>query len=151
MNCTIANNSAETFGGGIRHTFDDLGMTLQNVIVSGNRATAGGQDIQGRVSARFTLIQSAEGAQIEGKDNIVGQESHLTPLADHGGLTFTHALLPGSPAIDAGHPAFTENSLPSYDQRGRGFARIVSGQTGGQSRIDIGAFEYVPVRAVDTE
>ena len=55
------------------------------------------------------------------------------PLQDNGGLTFTHELLVGSPAIDAGDPSFTPP--PDFDQRGTGFARVVNG------RIDIGAFE----------
>ncbi|WP_394837975.1 right-handed parallel beta-helix repeat-containing protein [Pendulispora rubella] len=50
-------------------------------------------------------------------------------LADNGGLTKTHALLAGSPAINAGDNA----SLPATDQRGR--ARI-SG-----AAVDIGAYE----------
>ena len=57
----------------------------------------------------------------------------LGPLQDNGGPTFTHALLAGSPAIDAGDPAFV--GPPDYDQRGIGFPRVVNG------RIDIGAFE----------
>jgi len=60
----------------------------------------------------------------------------LGPLQDNGGPTFTHALLTGSPAIDAGDPNFTPP--PYYDQRGPGFARVVNG------RIDIGAFEVQP-------
>ena len=55
----------------------------------------------------------------------------LGPLADNGGPTQTHALLPGSPAIDAGD----NTDAPEWDQRGIGFPRIVNGT------IDIGAFE----------
>ncbi|NBB69512.1 MAG: hypothetical protein GVY33_04180, partial [Alphaproteobacteria bacterium] len=52
-------------------------------------------------------------------------------LALNGGPTPTHALLAGSPAIDAGaNPLALVN-----DQRGEGFAREVNGQA------DIGAFE----------
>ncbi len=62
----------------------------------------------------------------------------LGPLADNGGLTKTHALLPGTPALDAGNNDFAVNTkgfrLP-YDQRGPGFRRIV-GET-----VDIGSFE----------
>jgi hypothetical protein len=43
------------------------------------------------------------------------------------------ALLPGSPAIDAGDPNVVDP--PEWDQRGPGFPRIVNG------RIDIGSFE----------
>src|SRR5437660_11646936 len=57
----------------------------------------------------------------------------LGPFQDNGGSTFTHALLPGSPAINAGDPAFTPP--PFFDQRGLGFDRIVNG------RLDIGSFE----------
>src|SRR4029077_21230945 len=57
----------------------------------------------------------------------------LGPLQNNGGPTFTHQLLPGSPAIDAGDPNFTPP--PFFDQRGPGFDRVVNG------RIDKGSFE----------
>jgi hypothetical protein len=60
----------------------------------------------------------------------------LGPLQGNGGATFTHALLPGSPAINAGDPTFMPP--PLYDQRGPGYDRVVGG------RIDIGSFEVQP-------
>jgi hypothetical protein len=54
----------------------------------------------------------------------------LSPLADNGGPTRTIALLPGSPAIDAGNTA----AAPIMDQRG--FPRPAGAEA------DIGAFEY---------
>ena len=57
-------------------------------------------------------------------------------LRDNGGRTKTHALVFGSPAIDAGDPAFSPP--PYYDQRGPGYPRVVN------RRIDIGAYEYQP-------
>ena len=57
----------------------------------------------------------------------------LGPLTNNGGPTLTHALLPGSPALDAG-----DDSLTGTDQRG--FPR----RSGAQ--VDIGAYEFgVPV------
>jgi hypothetical protein len=56
-------------------------------------------------------------------------------LRDNGGPTPTMALLPGSPAIDAGD----NTGAPKWDQRGEGFDRIVNGV------IDIGAFEVQAV------
>jgi uncharacterized repeat protein (TIGR01451 family) len=55
----------------------------------------------------------------------------LGPLANNGGPTQTMALLPGSPAIDAGDSHAP--GLPAGDQRG--FARIVG------KAVDIGAYE----------
>lgn len=54
-------------------------------------------------------------------------------LANNGGPTQTHALLAGSPAIDAGDSSY----FPGNDQRGAGFPRVRGG------RLDIGAFESV--------
>ena len=56
----------------------------------------------------------------------------LLPLADNGGPTLTHALAPGSPAIDAGN----NSAQLATDQRG--FARVVG------PGADIGAFEVQP-------
>ena len=66
-------------------------------------------------------------------------------LAFHGGLTQTHALVPGSPAIDAGGAVCTDaNSDPLLtDQRGR--PRVVDGDGDGTAACDIGAFEFFPI------
>ncbi len=71
--------------------------------------------------------------------NIVGTfatpvNPQLTALANNGGTTQTHALIAGSPAIDAGT---NPNSLTT-DQRGTGFARTLGSAT------DIGAYEFQP-------
>src|SRR5262249_4003780 len=60
----------------------------------------------------------------------------LGPLTDNGGATFTHALLPGSPAYNAG----TNVAIPGlpYDQRGPGHLRLYG------ARVDIGAYEAQP-------
>ena len=58
----------------------------------------------------------------------------LGPLQANGGPTPTMALLPGSPAVDAGD----NSDAPQWDQRGPGFPRIVGGI------INIGAFEVQP-------
>ena len=66
-------------------------------------------------------------------------------LAFNGGPTQTHALVPGSPAIDAGGPVCTDaNGNPLLtDQRGK--PRIIDGNGDGTARCDIGAFEFFPV------
>jgi hypothetical protein len=70
-------------------------------------------------------------------------DPRLTPLLYNGGPTLpggsrilTHAPLPGSPAINAGHPAtLPGNGVPEFDQRGTPWTRVASG------RIDMGAVE----------
>lgn len=54
----------------------------------------------------------------------------LGALADNGGPTWTHALPPDSPAVDAG-----DDNGQAFDQRGTGFPRIVG------KAADIGAYE----------
>lgn len=47
-------------------------------------------------------------------DFAVGGDPQLEPLADNGGSSWTHALLPDSPALDAGNCA---NGTIATDQR----------------------------------
>ena len=78
--------------------------------MAGNTAPAG-PDLQkrrhDRPAAQYNIIQDGTGSDIvNGVDgNQVGVDPRLDPagLQDHGGPTQTIALLPGSPAIDAGN------------------------------------------------
>ena len=84
------------------------------------------------ISQGHNLIENTNGCTILGDPtgNIYGVDPLLGPLQDNGGPTWTQALLPGSPAIDAG-PA---DGAPCYDQRG--FPRPKG------KAADIGAFEF---------
>jgi len=93
------------------------------------------------LTVNHSLIGDTMGSGITattGIGNILNQPALLGPLADNGGPTLTHALLAGSPAIDAGSDTLTVdaggNPLTT-DQRGDGFNRVNFG------RPDIGAFE----------
>jgi hypothetical protein len=73
------------------------------------------------------------GGYLTGPGDQINTDPLLGPLQDNGGPTFTHALLDGSPAIDAGDPKFIPP--PLYDQRGPSFWRVRN------DRIDVGSFE----------
>ena len=89
------------------------------------------------ISLGYNLVESPGSCTLAATGDILAQDPKLGPLQNNGGLTKTHALLPGSPAIDAGNPMLTRPPVatPLYDQRGEGFRRVVNGH------IDIGAFE----------
>ena len=136
---TLTNNTAVTASGGIRNfgTAD-----LVNTILAKNAAPAGPDctdDFGGMTSLGHNLIGTADGCSFTpaagDKTNV---DPNLGPLADNGGPTKTHALLPGSPAIDAGD----DSKAPDKDQRG--VARPQDGDNDGSARSDIGAFELVP-------
>ncbi|QIL73929.1 IPTL-CTERM sorting domain-containing protein (plasmid) [Diaphorobacter sp. HDW4B] len=146
VNVTIAENVAAGKGGGILHHEGE--STLANVLVAGNSAAsqADGNDIfndtgqPAVLNATNSLIQDAPSGTINGSsaNNLLNVSPMLGPLQNNGGSTQTHALLDGSPAIDAG----ASPSSLSTDQRGTGFARTVG------SSPDIGAFEWRPTLSI---
>jgi hypothetical protein len=123
---------------------------LYSTIVAGNN----GGDVSFRsgtqnsfVSLGFNLIGTGNAVSAFTKNDLTNVvESLLAPLADNGGPTQTHALLAGSPAVDAGNPSATAGvgGVPHYDQRGALFARVFDGNGAAGARTDIGAFERQP-------
>ena len=141
--CTIAGNTAQPgLGGGI----DNAGtgtVTLENTIVAASHGSPGG-DIAGTVSGSNNLIDDAAtagGLTNGASGNLVGVDPQLGALGYNGGPTQTMALLPGSPAIDAGSNAPISLGIIA-DQRG---APRLNGKS-----VDIGAFESGPTTIVVT-
>jgi hypothetical protein len=109
-------------------------VSLANTILNAGKSGPNIDNDEGTVTSLGYNLSSDEGGGVltEPGDQ-VNTDPLLGPLQNNGGPTLTHALLAGSPAIDAGDPSFTPP--PFYDQRGPGFQRVVNG------RIDIGSFE----------
>jgi parallel beta-helix repeat protein len=134
-NSTITGNSATARGGAFYLATETATntLTLNSTIVANSIDVTGTRDIagSGTVNATRSLIFNPAGS-INGTNvaNITNQNPLLGPLANNGGPTLTHALLGGSPAINAGSNTL---ALP-FDQRGTPFLRS-SGLT------DIGSFE----------
>jgi predicted outer membrane repeat protein len=156
-NVTITNNHAENddagpgTGGGIAVISGSL--TMDNTIVAGNFNGSGASiadDISGSVvgTSSFNLVGTGgAGGLINGVDN--NQTGVANPgldvLSNNGGPTFTHALLTGSPALDAGSNAVATAAGLDTDQRGSGFTRTAdSADSGTIQTADIGAFEQHP-------
>jgi hypothetical protein len=167
FNCTITNNIADIDknndgdGGGVVNYYNSYSPTevdLSNTLIALNiDSTNNANDIAGVVNGNnYNLIGNITGAigTIGTGTDIINNSPNIDTLQDMGGGTMVHALLQGSPAIDAGNPAFDVNSfIPPllYDQRGNPFSRIIDGNVDGTSRIDIGAFEYVYTTGVSEQ
>ncbi|HKO45459.1 MAG TPA: Calx-beta domain-containing protein, partial [Pyrinomonadaceae bacterium] len=132
INVTVTNNTANgDTGSGPTATGDGGGLAvganpsfIRNSIIAGNTATTN------------TNISGSIGL---GGNNLVAGDPRLAPLADNGGPTMTHALLAGSPAIDAGDNNQATTAGLVNDQRG--FDRITDGNGDTVDTVDIGAFE----------
>ena len=126
--CTFGNNS---FGGVLNTGTLEIGNSILNAGASGANISNGSG---GTVMSLGYNVSSDDGSGfLNGPGDQINTDPLLGPLQDNGGPTFTHALLPDSPAIDAGDPKFTPP--PFFDQRGPGFLRMRNG------RIDVGSFE----------
>ena len=162
-NSTVSGNSAQT-GGGIYQagsaTLHILSSTIANNSATSTASGPNGSRIyrlRGSADIRNTLVANNTGSpncfrltpftslghNLDsgfscGFNDAADKNStdpNLGPLADNGGPTLTHALLPDSPAIDAG----TDDGCPPTDQRGA--PRPVDGNRDGTPSCDIGAYE----------
>jgi CSLREA domain-containing protein len=156
-NVTVSNNEASESGGGI---MSDSGpssnMIINNVTITGNTAVSGGGIYNNSnttlsnsilafnssdncagdnaVTSNGYNIDSGTSCNFSNAGDMVGKDPQLGPLQDNGGETYTHALLPGSPAIDKGSPG-PGSTCETTDQRG-----IIRPQG---SECDIGAYEFL--------
>ena len=138
---TVTSNAATTSGGGIRSSAN---AQLQNTIVAGNSATTSNPDTSGSFTSNghnlIGIVGTATGlTDGVSVDQVGSSGTPLDPvlgdLKDNGGFTFTHRLLPGSPAIDAGDNALA----PASDQRG--VLRPIDALRTRTPTVDIGALE----------
>ena len=166
LSSTISGNDATSLGGGIANvatlsikystvTANDSGGTGGGIsnfgsaidayhsIIAGNTASGGDPDIEGDFGSQgFNLVGVDDATEFAATGDLTGTTaSPLNPLlgglADNGGPTLTHALLAGSPAIEAGDLNIA--APPATDQRG--LNRIEDSNGGTTLIIDIGAFE----------
>ncbi|CAN5121079.1 hypothetical protein BH11PLA2_BH11PLA2_17010 [soil metagenome] len=148
-NSTITANKAATAGGGIGRTsttnFTTGNFSIESTIVAGN-TNASTPDFSFATNSQIIAgnnnligVAGVGNFTLSGTGNLTGTlatplNAKLGGLANNGGTVQTHALIVGSPAIDAG-----SNIAPalSFDSRGVGFNRVENGIA------DIGSFERV--------
>jgi predicted outer membrane repeat protein len=115
-NSTVSGNTAKV-GGGVAATAI---ATIQNSTIASNTAFANSDAVYALSTTTINnsiLTGAVHGSAftgsynlfsrtvaISGSGNQIGTDPRLGPLADNGGPTPTHALLPGSPALDAAAP-----------------------------------------------
>jgi uncharacterized repeat protein (TIGR01451 family)/CSLREA domain-containing protein len=153
-NTTLSGNSATSLGGGVYNAALATATVLHATLAFNGAATGGGIDNAGTATLTGTLLSANTGGNcagtvVSGGSNLdsgttcafgaAGDRSSVDPLlgalASNGGPTATHAILPGSPAIDAA----AGGSCPATDQRG--VARPADGNGDSVAACDIGAFE----------
>jgi hypothetical protein len=135
-NVTIADNASGSSGGG---AYCDFGvLDAKNSIIAGNYVGLSVDDCYqssgGITSYGYNLVQNPGNCVFNATHDITGTAPSLGPLQDNGGDTWTHALLPDSPAINWGSCTDTNGDPVTVDQRGK--TRI--------GDCDIGAYEYIP-------
>lgn len=169
-NVTISGNTATESGGAIyRGPVSPTTLSLINVTIASNSSTVtGAVQAIGPISVKNTIIANNTGAapancstaplindlgnNLEFPGTSCGfdlasdrqADPLLDTLANNGGLTRTVALIPGSPAIDAGDDA-TCAAAPVSNQDQRGASRSVNAGT----HCDMGAYERAPSQFTD--
>jgi hypothetical protein len=142
VNATIAQNRADDDadstgqGGGVAIPGGTVAMT--NTVLFDNHAAALASDCAGTLTSfGHNALGSPAGCVVAGSTagNVAGTSLALGPLRNNGGATWTHALLPGSPLLDAG----AANACPATDQRSA--PRPTDGDRDGTSACDVGAYE----------
>jgi hypothetical protein len=107
---TFAGNISED-GAAFRN--DGGTLTLRNSIVAGD-----GAQCSGSAESQGFNLGTDDTCGLDDAFDQPDTDPILDDLADNGGATRTHALLPGSPAIESGLPADDPACLGTTDQRG---------------------------------
>jgi hypothetical protein len=144
LNSTLSGNSASEGANSLQNVANGGAATVQlgSSIISAAAPGSNILNVAGTVlSLGFNLSSDDAAGLLNQPSDQLNTDPLLGPLQDNGGPTLTHALLCGSPALDAGK----NFAASANDQRGTGFVRtfgnsVVSNAPGGDG-TDIGSFE----------
>ena len=130
--CTFFGNSASDSGGGMNNNAIYVGgsrPTVRNTILAGNTPDDCFQSATSVLVSEGYNLESGTSCDCTEATDLQNTNPLLGPLANNGGPTLTHALLLGSPAIDAG------SCDAATDQRGVSRPQPTTGA------CDVGAVE----------
>jgi hypothetical protein len=151
-NSTFSGNSNTTSGAGAIGNFGtmEIGNTIFNAGASGANIT---NDTGTVTSLGFNLSSDGGGGVLTNATDQINTDPLLGPLQNNGGLTFTHALMAGSPAIDKGKRDAVPALAADTDQRGapRPFDDPNITNAIGGDGSDIGAYEASELRITAVE
>lgn len=151
---TLANNGGEGFAS-VFNSGGTLTLFVSNTIFAGNERDNIFKFGTGtnNISSLGNNISDDASSGLTGTADLTNTDPLIGALADNGGTTLTHALLAGSPAIDGGNNANSDDAFGNpivTDQRGAPFSRSYDGDHNGTSTVDVGAFESYASLVVDT-
>ncbi len=142
INATLAQNCAGNLLnlGGTMHVVSGSVQTKNSII----QASGSGTTCIGTVTSLGHNLDSANTCSFHQTGDLHGVNPLLAPLAGNGGPSvgagqdtlLTHALLAGSPAIDAADNV----DCPAFDERGD--RRPADGNRDGLAACDMGAYEF---------
>ncbi|NWG07296.1 MAG: hypothetical protein HXY35_11505 [Chloroflexi bacterium] len=144
LNVTFHGNTASGPDTGGNLFNDNASLAVKNSILAASNADGNCFNNEGTMVSQGNNLESGDTCGFHAGGDLINTDPMLGPLQDNGGFTLTHALLAGSPAIDAG----TNNGCPSTDQRG--VSRPVDGELDGTLTCDIGAYEFDAVTNTPT-
>ena len=154
-NVTVTENGANSdetgfdAGGGVYNAASGTAMYVSNSIISGNTLviptapfpTLASDECGGTITSfGYNILVSVDTSHCTVSGPYTSADPLLGPLQLNGGLTQTHALSIGSPAIDGGNPSGCTDQLGApitTDQRG------IHRPYG--TNCDIGAFEWADI------
>lgn len=139
---TIADNQAEEAAS----LFANGGVSVRGSILAAPDGSVNCNTGSSLSSAGLNLVSDSS-CGLQADSDRQGVDPALEPLARNGGPTLSHAIGPGSPALDQGHASDFE-----YDQRGlvRTFDDPDADAPAGGDGTDIGAFERQPLHVNST-
>ncbi len=142
INNTFSSNSAFDLGGSIYNQTESQSVFLGNTILQSSSGAnlENFQNGDAIISLGHNLCSDDGHGFLNQAGDLINTIPQLGPLQNNGGSTLTLALLPGSPAINAGADSVVVGL--TNDQRGAGFLRVKG------PRVDIGAFEVQTVPPV---